>query len=287
MQFIGPFIRGVGVGGKQATVTVKVEKISSELTRLQPTRFIAAFEMTRVDAPVDRVEVVEWMQKCGTINRILSPWYNDYSRAGGDLEAQSNDSWYPGVFTSSYQVFLRQTGNAVAVDGYVRVDNRYGALIARARPFERYFFDGLRGLVVETDLYRVQHNTLLAEIKSFAKLPFSGDMRLGAIDVARVGYLSLPAIFRTAYPPIPTPRAVFYASYEAVLPGRLIVQVYSATGEFLSESITDSDAGRMRAVITVDGWITGDVKIVFAFDGSEAGMNLYEVYSIFPPSIPL
>ena len=199
----------------------------------------------------------------------------------------SNDSWYLGVFTTSYQIFARQTGDAVAKDGYVRIDNRYGQEVARARPFERSFFDGLRGLVIETDLYRWQHNTLLAEIKRFIKLPFSGDLRLPTINVAKVGYLSLPAIFRTAYPPLPAPRAVLYASYEAPLPGKLVVQIYSPEGKLLGESSKDSDSGRIDTVITVEGLIGGDVRILSAFDGSETGANLYEIRSIFPPSMLL
>lgn len=268
-------------------VNVGLELISRGIMRVRPPLFPTVMSAVEERAPVDRVEVVEWMQKCGTINHIMSPWFVDYSNAGGDVVAQANDGWYPGVFTSSYQVFARQTGDALARDGYVRVDNRYGQEVARVPPFRRAFFDRMRGMVLVTDLYSVQFNIVLAEFRRFAKLPFRGDMRLGAVDVARVGYMSLPAVFRASFPPIPSPRAVLYASYEAPLPGRLVVEVYDGAGELIGRAEVPSDAGNIRSVVTVEGWISGDVKVLFAFDGSEAGMNLYEVTAVFPPSMPL
>lgn len=238
-----------------------------------------------MEAPVDGVEIVGWMQKVGAINWIMSPWFNDYSKAGGILEAQSNDGWYPGVFTSTYQVFARQTGDAIRTDGYLRVDNRYGEEVARVPAFQRSFFDGTRGLIIETDLYSAQHNTLLAEIRNKTSLPFSGDLRLGAIDVAKVGYLSLPGIFRAGFLR-PTRRMTLRLSYEATLPGTLEVAIYDR-GVLIETGRTPSDAGDITTNVTVKSntLISRSPEIVVAFDGAETGMNLYEVRSLIPISV--
>ena len=266
--------------------------IEIEITRIPkldlplPMRFTEAIKKVESELPVDGVETVEWMRKCGAINYIMSPWYNDYSNAGGLIQAQSNDGWYPGVFTQSYQVFKRQTGDAIAKQGYVRVDNRYGEEVARCPPFQRAFFDRLKGMVIVTDCYRVQHNTLLAEFIKYVKLPFKGTLRLPSIDVARVGYLSLPAIFLARYLPVPFPKCIFYIEYEASHPGELVVEVYKADGTLIGKGSAESDAGSNKAIVTVDAQVQGDTKIVVAYDGAEGGATLYRVYSAVPPTLP-
>jgi len=268
-------------------LSISTALVSRELRRRRVLPFRQAHEEVRRDAPIDGVEVVEWMQKCGAINRIMSPWFNDYTDAGGAIEGMSNDGWYPGVFTSTYQVYARQTGDAISKDGFVRVDNRYGVEVARVPPFQRAFFDRLRGLVIETDLYSVQHNTLLAEIRRKLSLPFRGEMRLGAIDVAKVGYLSLPGVFRAKFLR-PTRRVILRVGYEAAQPGVLKVGVYS-NGNLVESGEVASDAGNITATVTVkaDRLIPRTPDIVIAYDGAETGINLYEVRTIFPVSIPL
>jgi len=268
-------------------LTISTTLVSRELRRRRVRPFREVHEEARREAPIDGVEVVEWMQKCGAINRICSPWFNDYTDAGGAIEGMANDGWYPGCFTTTYQVFARQTGDAVREDGYVRVDNRYGEEVARVPPFQRAFFDRLRGLVIETDLYSVQHNTLLAEIRRKISLPFRGEMRLGAINVAEVGYLSVPGVFRAKFLR-PTKRMILRVGYEAATPGTLKVQVYSE-GVLIDTGEIPSDAGNYTALVRVrsDRLIPRTPDIVVAYDGSETGINLYEVSTVFPVSIPI
>jgi len=183
--------------------------------------------------------------------------------------------------------FRRQTGDAIARTGYVRVDNRYGEEVARCPPFTRAFFDRIRGMLICTDIYRVQHNTLLAEFLKYVKLPFSGSLRLPAIDVARVGFLSLPAVFLARYPPIPSPKAVLYVYYEASEPGKLVVELYKADGTLVGRTEEASDAGNNQAIVVVDAMVSGDMKLVVAYDGAEGGANIYRVVSVVPPTIPI
>ena len=118
-------------------------------------------------------------------------------------------------------------------------------------------------------------------------LPFSGELRLGAIDVARVGYLSLPAVFRAKFIR-PTRRILLRVGYEAALPGTLKVEVYS-NGNLIESGEVASDAGNITATVRVESTtlIPRTPDIVIAYDGSETGINLYEVRSIMPISIPL
>jgi len=268
-------------------VNIELKRISGVLRRRRPMLFTHAKKQAEEDAPVDGVEIVSWMQKCGAINRIMSPWMNDYTDAGGYLVGMSNDAWYPGVFTRSYQIFARQTGAAVAKLGYVRVDNRYGDEVARVPPYTRAFFDNLRGLVMVSDLYSVQFNALLAEFLRHARLPFSGEMRLPAIDVAKVGYMSLPAVFRVNFIR-PFARMVMRVGYEAHQPGVLKVQVWDG-GNLVAEGSVKSDSGDMNAMVTVtsDRLISRSPHVVIAYDGAESGMTLYEARPIMPLAIPL
>jgi len=268
-------------------LSISVETVRPHLRLRRPRLFSHVRREVNEVLPVDGREVVEWMQKCAAMNHIMSPWFNDYSNAGGFIEGMSNDGWYPGVFTTSYQVFARQTGDAVARDGYVRVDNRYGEEVARVPPFQRAFFDRLRGLVIETDLYSVQHNTLLAEIRKKAPLPFRGELRLGAIEVAKVGWLSLPGVFRANFLR-PTRRIRMRVSYEAAMPGVLRVEVYD-NGELVESGSIESDAGRVSTIVTVesDRLISRKPDIVVSYDGAEAGATLYEVRPLVPVSLPL
>jgi len=266
---------------------IEIRRISSVISLPQPPIFRQARVELESVSPPDGVEVVDWMIKCAAMNRIMSPWFNDYSDAGGSVLAQSNDGWYPGVFTASYQIFARQTGDAIARMGYVIVDNRYGEEVARVPPFARAFFDRLKGMAIITDLYSVQHNDLLAEFLKYVKLPWSGTLRLPAIDVARVGFLSLPAVFIARYPPLPSPRAVFYVYYEASEPGKLVVEVYKADGTLIGRGEEYGDTGNNHAIVTVDAMVSGDVKIVVAYDGAEGGATLYRVVPVFPPTLPV
>jgi len=270
-----------------SVISIKAEKVSDVLRRRLTPQFSKLMSRATSEAPVDGVEVVGWMQKCGAINWIMSPWMNDYTDAGGYVIGMSNDAWYPGVFTRSYQIFARQTGAAVAKVGYVRVDDRYGREVARVPPYSRAFFDNLRGLVMVSDLYRVQFNALLCEFERHVKLPFSGEIRLPAIDVAKVGYMSLPAVFRANFLR-PTTRITMKVGYEAQQPGVLKVQVWD-NGVLVGEESMKSDKGDIATTITVlsPTLISRTPRIVVAYDGAETGMTLYEARSIYPMSIPI
>jgi len=266
-------------------VEIKLEKVLESPQMILP-KFTEVYSTTTEELPVDGTEVVAWMQKAGAINHICSDWYNDYSMAGGSVEGSCNDGWYPGVFTTNYQVFARQTGDAVKKDGYVRVDNRYGQEVARCPPFRRAFFDAMKGLVIVTDTFGVQHLTLLAEFRRYVRLPFRGTMRVPSILVARRGYISLPAVFLADYPPIPSPMATFLVDFEASEPGELVCEIYTASGTLAGRGVQKCDEGRHRAFVTVRGNILGSNKVVLAYDKAERGFVIYEVRSIFPPTLP-
>jgi len=54
-------------------ISIEMKRVSPEVIRIQPPRFSQIMETVRKEIPIDGVEITGWMQKCGSINRALSP----------------------------------------------------------------------------------------------------------------------------------------------------------------------------------------------------------------------
>jgi len=85
----------------------------------------AILPMVREYAPIDGVEVVEWMQECAADNAILDSIMADYERAGSRVYSRSGDPAAPGVRVHD-TYFPSVPGRTVASRGYAVLATPYG-----------------------------------------------------------------------------------------------------------------------------------------------------------------
>jgi hypothetical protein len=140
-------------------------------------------------------EVVEWMREAGAHNRVMSPWKNDFRSAGGRVEAQSNDGWYPGTMTENFQIFRRQRGEDIQSAGFVRVDYADGSRAGEIDALDRGWVAGHKAFSINVTNFGTQHNTLLGEVKEAVSTPFDGEIRTFTLPVEQRGLLSAPTVF--------------------------------------------------------------------------------------------
>lgn len=74
-------------------------------------------ERLREEAPIDGVEIVEWMQISAVENIILQARIAEYNRLGSELDARSGDPYIPGVVVSDIR-FDKVLGATVRSQGF-------------------------------------------------------------------------------------------------------------------------------------------------------------------------
>jgi hypothetical protein len=89
---------------------------------LDPTVYLEAIKS---EAPVDGVEVVEWMQFSFADYCALSARILEYNRAGSQLVGSSGDGYIPGVVVEDIR-YVSQTGAAVRNQGYAIAETPAG-----------------------------------------------------------------------------------------------------------------------------------------------------------------
>lgn len=81
---------------------------------LNPREYLTIAKET---APIDGVEIVEWMQGSYADNAILSSRLDEYNRLGSQLVGRSSDPWYPGVVVEDCS-FRSERGRDISARGY-------------------------------------------------------------------------------------------------------------------------------------------------------------------------
>lgn len=247
-------------------------------------RFDNLLDNSIEEAPRVDGEVVEWMQEAGSHNRILSPWANDWDSAGGAVEAMSNDGWYPGTITESYQIFRRQQGKNIQSAGFVRIDDREGEKVGETPAFDRGWFADKSGFAINITNFNVQHNTLLAEIKEYPKIPYEGSIRTGTVPVQNRGRLSFPVVFEFGFLR-PALQATFDFKVRSPQAGTMAVEFWNSQRQVTDkQEVTLQEGGQSVSVSTRGSPVVRGGYINLLFDGFEQAPTVSEIDS-FPISL--
>ena len=127
-------------------------------------------ESIRTEAPIDGVEVVEWMLLAATENAVLSARMEEYNRLGSELVSGSTDSYIPGLTVEDCHI-RKQRGSTVGSQGFAIAESPQGNYrIPRLGKASGIF----RNLITWGSMYylgSIQHNESLLKWKSLAETP--------------------------------------------------------------------------------------------------------------------
>lgn len=197
-------------------------------------------------------EVVEWMREAGAHNRVMSPWKNDYRSAGGRVEAQSNDGWYPGTMTENFQIFRRQRGEDIQSAGFVRVDFADGTKAGEIDSLNRGWVAGHKAFTINVTNFGTQHNTLLGELKEAVSTPFDGELKTFTLPVEQRGLLSAPSVF--AFSMVrPAVRANFILELSSQEAGTMSFNFWNGKREVVDGGEIQIESGDQRINMATTG----------------------------------
>jgi len=131
---------------------------------------VEIIESLKAEAPVDGVEVVEWMQLSAAENAVLSARMEEYNRLGSQIVSGSTDSYIPGLIVEDCRV-RSERGYTVGTRGFAIAETPRGDFnIPRLRRSTGIF----RDLITWASMYyqaTIQHCETLLKWKSLAQTP--------------------------------------------------------------------------------------------------------------------
>jgi hypothetical protein len=238
----------------------------------------AALEAVRSEAPVDGVEVVEWMQLAAADNAVFGAMADEYNRLGSQLLSGSGDAYIPGVRVGDLRG-ESVSGSVVASRGYGTVVTPRGNFNVPVGGKATFARDDVLAWAALPWCSVVQWCLTLLQWKDLAKLPVRQRVRF-----ASSSGLVAPNFFAFT-PKLPVPLVTLRMGLTSNRDQRVVVRGRGVKGSYHSVLFEDSfkiSAGENEVVYNVLGfpYVSSFTLELQPSDGTQTVLDYIEV---FPP----
>jgi hypothetical protein len=146
-----------------------------------------ALEPMEAAAPLDGVEIVEWMRRCAAINAALYGMMEDYNRLRPRMSPQalivnSNDAYIPGVAISSDFCFQSIPASRALADGNVVLITPTGTVTMPVNSSQTIIGPSFLGWAANLNFQTLQWTGVLAQWQELASKPVTEGVRCANIE---------------------------------------------------------------------------------------------------------
>jgi hypothetical protein len=238
----------------------------------------AALEAVRSEAPVDGVEVVEWMQLAAADNAVFDAMSDEYNRLGSQLLSGSGDAYIPGVRVGDLR--------GESVRGSTVTSRGYGTVITPQGNFQVPV--GGKATFAKKDILAwaalpraesVQWNLTLLQWKDLAKAPVKERVRFASSQG-----LVAPNFFSVS-PRFPVPLLTMRIGLTSDKSQTVALRGRGVKGSFenvLFEEKFNVDAGESEVVYNVFGFPTVP-SFTLELAPSDNTQTILDYIDIVPP----
>jgi hypothetical protein len=236
-----------------------------------------AIENVKSAAPVDGVEIVEWMQIAAADNAVFDAMAEEYNKLGSQLLSGSGDAYIPGVRVGDLRG-VSVYGSTVTAQGYGEVDTPQGRFTVPVGGKTTFAKADILAWAALPWASTVQWNLTLLQWKELATAPIKDRVRFASSSgFVAPNFFSIPATFA----PIRTLKIGMTSdkSQTVAIRGRGTKGVFE---NVLFEDSFDIDAGESEVVYNVFGFPTAP-SFTLELQPADNTQTVLDYIEIIPP----
>jgi hypothetical protein len=253
--------------------------LNSSLLPWVPTAINSAVTIENVKsaAPVDGVEVVEWMQIAAADNAVFDAMAEEYNRLGSQLLSGSGDAYIPGIRVGDLRG-VSVTGSTVSSRRYGEVETPQGRFTVPVGGKTTFAKADILAWAALPYAGSIQWNLTLLQWKDLATAPIKDRVRFASSNgLVAPNFFSIPATF--------APIRTLKIGMTSDKPQTVAIRGRGTKGAFENVLFEDSfniDAGESEVTYNVFGFPTAP-SFTLELQPEDNTQTVLDYIEIFPP----